>query len=614
MSWRDKIEGKSSARAGRGKRSAVQARGPGANVRSVTYSTSPLLASKTPPWRSKFLVAVVGLSFCGLLGRALYVQVIGTEFFQRQGEIRYARTLELPASRGRILDRNGLILASSVPAASLWAIPKDFDADPAQRKQLARLLGMTPKDLADKLDDNANFVWLRRQADDAVAKEVLALGLKGVHQVREYKRKYPEGEAATHVVGFTNVEDHGQEGIELAHEKDLLGSKGTRRVIKDRLGRVVEDIGDSVAPVDGRDIELSIDSKVQFFAYQRIRDAVTEHKAKAGSVVVLDARSGEVLALANFPSYTPGDRRNLTGAQLRNRALTDTFEPGSTVKPFIAAWALETGRVKPETIIHTAPGKVSMGGFVISDSHAHGDLSVSEVIQKSSNIGAMRMGLMFQPREMWELYTQAGFGQKPQLGFPGAVTGRLRPYKTWRPIEQATMSYGYGLSASLFQIAHAYSVFAHDGEMIPVTLTKSTAVGEDARVDGLRVISPQTAKTVRAMLALVTGPGGTAPKAQTIGYSVGGKSGTAYKQEGKGYATKKYRAWFVGIAPISNPRIIVAVMVDEPSNGKWYGGDVAAPVFSDLVQQTLRTLNVQPDLDVKTQIIAKDVPAEEESF
>ena len=607
MTWEQRPKDGGSSKASRG-------RGAPSSVRSVNYSTSPLLASKTPPWRSKLLVGLVGLGFCGLLGRALYVQVIGTEFFQRQGEIRYARTLDLPASRGRILDRNGLILASSVPAPSLWAIPKDFDAEPAQRSQLAKLLGMTPKELDDRLDDNPNFVWLRRQVEDPVAREVLALGLKGIHQVREYKRKYPEGEAATHVVGFTNVEDHGQEGIELAHEADLLGRKGTRRVIKDRLGRVVEDIGDSVAPVDGRDIELSIDSKVQFFADQRIRDAVAEHKAKAGSVVVLDARSGEVLALANYPSYTPADRRNLTGAQLRNRALTDTFEPGSTVKPFIAAWALETGRVTPDTIIHTAPGKVSMGGFVISDSHAHGDLTVAEVIQKSSNIGAMRMGLMFQPREMWELYAQAGFGQKPQLDFPGAVSGRLRPFKTWRPIEQATMSYGYGLSASLFQIAHAYTVFAHDGEFIPVTLTKSTAEGEAARVSGQRVISAQTAQIMRGMMALVTGPGGTAPKAQTIGYSVGGKSGTAYKQEGKGYAVKKYRAWFVGIAPIVNPRIIVAVMVDEPSNGKWYGGDVAAPVFSDLVQQTLRTLGVQPDIDVKMQIIARDVPAEEESF
>ena len=592
----------------------VKARAAASNVRSVNYSTSPLLASRTPPWRSKLLVALVGMSFLGLLCRALYVQVIGSEFFQRQGEIRYARTLDLPASRGRILDRNGQILSSSIPTPSLWAIPKDFDADPAQRQQLAKLLGMTDKELVDRLADNPNFVWLRRQIDDSVAKTILALGLKGIHQVREYKRRYPQGEAATHVVGFTNVEDKGQEGIELAHEKDLSGRNGTRRVIKDRLGRVVEDIGESVAPVDGRDIELSIDSKVQFFAYQRIRDAVAEHKAKAGSVVVLDARSGEVLALANFPSYTPGDRRNLTGAQLRNRALTDTFEPGSTVKPFIAAWALETGRVKADTVIHTAPGRVAMGGFVISDSHAHGDLTVSEVIQKSSNIGAMRMGLMFQPREMWELYAQAGFGQKPQLGFPGTVGGRLRPFKTWRPIEQATMSYGYGLSASLFQIAHAYTVFAHGGEFIPVTLTKSKQVGDAATVSGQRVISAQTAQTVLAMLNLAAGPGGTAPKAMTMGYSVGGKSGTAYKQEGKGYAVKKYRSWFVGVAPIKNPRIIVAVMVDEPGNGQWYGGDVAAPVFSDLVQQTLRTLGVQPDLDVKTQIIARNVPAEPESF
>jgi cell division protein FtsI (penicillin-binding protein 3) len=593
-------------------RSSSSTQAGASNVRSVNYSTSPLLAAKTPLARSKFLVALVGLGFCVLLGRALYVQVLGQAFFLKQGEIRYARTLELTASRGRILDRNGLILAASIPAPSLWAIPKDFDADDAQRAQLAKLLGMTPAELKSRLDDNPNFVWLRRQVDDQVAKDVLALDIKGLHQVREYRRKYPEGEAATHVVGFTNVEDRGQEGIELAYEKDLAGRNGTRRVIKDRLGRVVEDIGDSVAALDGRDIDLSIDSKVQFFAYQRIRDAVTENKAKAGSVVVLDAQSGEVLALANYPSYSPGDRRNLSGAQLRNRALTDTFEPGSTVKPFIAGWALETKRVTPDTIIHTAPGKVSMGGFVISDSHAHGDLTVSQVIQKSSNIGAMRMGLMFQPREMWELFTAAGFGQKPQLDFPGAVTGRLRPYKSWRPIEQATMSYGYGLSASLFQIAHAYTVFAHDGEFIPVTLKKTGS--NDPPPAGIRVLSPQTAQTVRKMLALVTAPGGTAPKAQTMGYSVGGKSGTAYKQEGKGYAVKKYRSWFVGMSPIDHPRIIVAVMVDEPSNGKWFGGDVAAPVFSDLVQQTLRTLGVQPDLDFKTQIVAHDVPAEEESF
>ncbi len=584
------------------------------SARGINYASSPLLASRTPVSRSKLLVALVGLGFGVLIGKALYVQVIEAPFYIRQGEARYARTLELTASRGRILDRNGQLMATSVPSPSLWAIPKDMAADAKSRLQLARILGMSPKDLGNRLDDSPNFVWLKRQVDDQLAKDVLALNLPGVHQLREFKRKYPEGEAAAHVVGFTNVSDHGIEGIELAFQNDLAGTGGSRRVIKDRLGKVVEDVGFGVAPLDGRDVQLSIDSKIQYFAYRRVREAVAEHKAKAGSVVVLDAQSGEVLALANYPSYAPADRRNLSGEQLRNRALTDTFEPGSTVKPLIAAWALETGRVKPNTIIHTAPGRLAMGGFVISDAHPHGDLTVSEVIQKSSNIGALRMGLMFEPREMWELFSSVGFGQKPQLSFPGAVSGRLRPVKTMHELERATMSYGYGVSASLFQIAHAYTVFAHDGEFVPVTLTKSTAPSGDARVNGVRVISAATARAVRQMLQLAAGPGGTSPKAQTEGYSVGGKSGTAYKQEGKGYAVKKYRSWFVGLAPIGNPRIIVAVMVDQPSAGKWYGGDVAAPVFSDLVQQTLRTLGVAPDLDVKSHIVAGDAVAEDESF
>ena len=585
-----------------------------ASVKSFSYATSPLLAAPTPPWRSKLMVALVGLGFALLLGRAVYVQILDARFFLKQGEARYAHTIELPASRGRIFDRNGLILAASVPAPSIWAIPKDLEGDAKSRARMATMLDMTSAALENRLADNPNFVWLRRQVDDDVAKNIRALGIKGIHEVREYKRKYPEGEAAAHVVGFTNVEDHGQEGIELAFQKELAGRDGTRRVIKDRLGRVVEDVGDSVAALDGRDIGLAIDSKVQFFAYQRIRDAVAANKAKAGSVVVLDAQTGDVLALANFPSYSPADRRNLTGAQLRNRALTDTFEPGSTMKPFIVAWALETGRVTPNTLIHTAPGKMTLTGSTITDSHPHGDLTVSEVIQKSSNVGATRIAMTFTAKEMWELYSSVGFGQKPQIGFPGVVSGRLRPYKSWRPIEQATMSYGYGLSASLFQIAHAYTVFAHDGELIPATLTRPLGSAPSPVASGIRIVSSKTAASVRDMLHLVTLPGGTAPKAQVMGYSVGGKSGTAYKQEGASYATKKYRAWFVGIAPIQNPRIIVAVMVDEPTAGKWYGGDVAAPVFSEVVQQTLRLMGVQPDLDVKPQIVSRDMPAEEESF
>jgi cell division protein FtsI (penicillin-binding protein 3) len=584
------------------------------NVRSVMYSTSPLLASKTPPWRSKFLVGLVGLGFCVLAGRAVYVQIIGNDFFLKQGEIRYARTLDLAASRGRITDRNGLILASSVPAPSLWVIPKEFEADKHQRANLAKMLGMTPTELAGRLDDSPNFVWLRRQVDEPVAERAMALGIKGLFQVREFKRKYPEGEAAAHVVGFTNVEERGQEGIELAFQNDLQGRNGTRRVVKDRLGRVVEDIGESVQPVDGRDIELSIDSKVQFYAYQRIRDAVAQHRAKAGSVVVLDVQSGEVLALANFPSYSPGDRQNLSGAQLRNRALTDTFEPGSTMKPFIVSLALETGRVTPTTVIPTAPGRMTITGSTISDAHPHGDLTVAQVIQKSSNVGTVKMAMQMQPREIWEMYTQVGLGQRPQINFPGVVTGRLRPYKTWRPIEQATMSYGYGLSASLFQLARAYSVFARDGELIPTSIVKNQNLPANVQAPGLRVMSPKTAKAVREMLHMAAGPGGTGPKAQVMGYSVGGKSGTAHKQEGKGYADKKYRSWFVGMAPIDNPRIVVAVMVDEPTDGKYFGGDVAAPVFSEVVQQTLRSMGVPPDLEVKPQIVSNKLPAVEESF
>ena len=584
-------------------------RGATPNVRRVMYSPSPLLASKTPPWRSKFLVALVGMSFCVLLGRAVYIQIVGSAFFQKQGEIRYARTLELPASRGRIVDRNGLLLASSVPAPSLWVIPKDFDADKPQRRQLAKLLAITPTELENRLDDSSNFAWLRRQADDKLVADVLALKLKGVHQVREYKRDYPDGEATAHVVGFTNLEERGQEGTELAFQNELAGRGGTRRVIKDRLGKVVEDIGDSVAPVDGRDIELSIDSKVQFYAYQRVRDAVAEHKAKAGSVVVLDVKTGEVLALANYPSYAPANRKNLSGAPLRNRALTDTFEPGSTMKPFVAALALETGRVTPNTVIQTAPGRMVITGLPITDAHPHGALTVNEVIQKSSNVGIVKMAMQMQPREMWDLFTQVGFGQKPQISFPGAVTGRLRPYKTWRPIEQATMAYGYGLSTSLFQLARAYTVFAHDGELLPVSLVKVSEPG-----GGMRVMSAQTARDIRHMLALAAGNGGTAPKAQVMGYSVGGKTGTAHKQEAGVYAGKKYRAWFVGMAPINNPRIVVAVMVDEPNNGKYFGGDVAAPVFSEVVQQTLRMMGLPPDLDVKPQIMANTVTSVPESF
>ena len=575
--------------------------------RDMRYSTSPLLAERTPMWRSRFVMLALALAFFCLIGRAAYVQVIGNDFFLRQGEVRFARTIELPANRGRLLDRNGLILASSVPAASIWAIPEDVDQDDtatqSKLREIAKLMGMPYAQLNAKLaDEDKSFVWIRRQLDWDIGQKIKTLDVKGIYLRKEYKRQYPEGESAAHVVGFTNVEDHGQEGMELAFDKELGGKAGSRRVIKDRLGRVVEGVGVETPPQEGQDIQLSIDSKVQFFAYQKLRDQVAAFKAKAGSVVVMDAHTGEVLALANYPSYDPNNRSRLTGEQLRNRAITDTFEPGSTMKPITVGTALELGRVKNTTIIDTTPGRYAIGGFTITDTHNYGALTVDGVIQKSSNVGALKVAQKMSAQEMWNVHSALGYGQKPQIAFPGAASGRLRPWKSWKPVEQATISYGYGLSASLFQMARSYTVFSNDGNVIPATMLKS--VGRPA---GTPVFSKKTAEQVRHMLWLAAGPGGTGQKAQTVGYSIGGKSGTARKQQGKGYAAGKYRAWFTGIAPIENPRIIVAVMIDEPSQGSFYGGTVAGPVFSEVVQQTLRLMGVQPDMTVKPQIVANEV-------
>ncbi|SDI50886.1 peptidoglycan synthetase FtsI [Variovorax sp. OV700] len=565
----------------------------------IRYGSSPLLASPTPVWRSKFIVASIAFGFVLLAGRAAYIEIFDNDFFQHQGDVRYLRTLELPANRGRILDRNGMILASDVPAPSIWAIPEDIERDDpavqAKLKQAARLLGMPQKDFDKKLEDeDKSFVWIKRQVDPSVGREIAALDIKGIYLRRDYRRQYPEGEAAAHLAGFTNVEDTGQEGVELAFNRELAGTSGSRHVIKDRLGHIVEDTEDQVPPTDGHDVQLSIDDRVQYFAYEKIRDAVIANKAHAGSVVVVNAQTGELLAMANYPSYDPNDRRNLTGEQLRNRAMTDVFEPGSTMKPITVATALQLGRVTPKTIIDTNPGRITVSGATIHDDENFGVLTVEGVIQKSSNVGATKISQRMTAEEMWNSLTAVGLGQKPQTPFPGAVTGRLRPWKSWRPIEQATMSYGYGLSASLFQIAHAYTAFAHNGEVIPVNLLKNN--GEQPA--GVQVFSPLVASEVRQMMHMAAAPGGTAPLAQTEGYSVGGKTGTAHKQVGKGYAGNKYRAWYTGMSPIDKPRIIVAVMVDEPSAGKYFGGLVAAPVFSQVVQQTLRIMNVMPDLAV----------------
>jgi cell division protein FtsI (penicillin-binding protein 3) len=588
---------------------AAAARGAVNGARSLHYATSPLLAAKTPPGRSRFVVFLVALGFLALAARAVWVQVVNADFYQRQGEKRFVHTEAVPATRGRVLDRHGQLLAASVPALDVVVNPQTFQAAPAQRETLARLAGVSTRELARRLDSPSRFVYLQRGVDAAVRQPLLDLDLEGLTLRDTWRRSYPEGEAAAQVVGFTDVEQNGLEGVERAFQAQLRGRDGQRAVVRDRLGRVIEDIGEPDVPTPGRDVQLSIDARLQTTAYQRLRDAVRAHNARSGSVVMLDARSGEVLVLANYPSYEPERRRKLSGAQLRNRALTDIFEPGSTVKPFTVALALDHGLATPQTRYDTGNGRITITGATIRDSKPHGVMTVAEILQKSSNVGTVKLAMQMKAQDMWQLYASLGLGSKPQLEFPGVATGRLRPHSTWRPIEQATMSYGYGLSASLLQIARAYTVFAGDGELLPVSLLR-----RDAPVVGQPVISARTAAQLREMLRQAAGPGGTAPKAQTVGYSVGGKTGTARKQEGRGYSTDKYRAWFVGLAPMSQPRIVVAVMLDEPRKGVYYGGEVAAPLFSEIVQQSLRQLGVAPDIPFEAGIVNEPGPAELESF
>ena len=567
-------------------------------------STNPSgLVLRLPMWRSRVVLFLMFIGFVALLARAFWVQGPGNDFYEAKGN-KVKRLQELPAVRGKILDRNGEILATSLEAKAIIAFPEDVPDDLSTQKiqQLAKLLQMSEGELRKKLGESRNQVFLRRQVSPELAKKVKELEIAGIGTTNEYRRFYPEGEAMAHIVGFTNVNDKGQEGMEYARESELAGKPGSRRVIIDRLGRVVEDLGDYQAPSNGKDLQLSIDSKIQSIAFDELKEAVSRHKAKAGGVVVLDAQNGEILALANWPTYNPNERAALSGEQLRNRVLTDTFEPGSTMKPFTIGLALEKGIVTPNTMMTI--GHFQVGTKNITDTHPYGSLTVAQIIQKSSNIGTSRIAMQMAPQEMWEMYQALGLGQAPKIGFPGAVAGRLRPYEKWAKIDQATMSYGYGLSASLFQLARAYTIFARDGELVPVSITKVSTPPV-----GTRVISAKTAIEVREMLETVTNPGGTAIKAQVSGYRVGGKTGTAHKSMGKGgYASNKYDGFFVGIAPISAPRIVVAVVIDEPTVGGHYGGDVAAPVFSAVTNATLRSLNIPPDGAMKDLVLNNNVP------
>jgi len=547
---------------------------------------------RLPVWRARFVLAALAAAFAVLAARSLYLQAMRTDFLQEKGDERYSRVLEVPATRGRILDRNGDALAVSTPVKSVWAIPGDVELSRAQRNKLAALLGLEPAELDRKLSDKSrDFVYLKRQISPDTAEAVTALGVKGIYEHPEYRRYYPGGEVTAHVVGFTGVDDAGQEGVELAHQATLGGKPGSRRVIKDRLGHIVEDVESIRAAQDGTDLQLSIDSKIQSIAYSALKAAVEANRAKAGGIVVLDARSGEILALANVPSFNPNNRARLNGAQLRNRVVTDLFEPGSTLKPFTIALALETGRIGPSTLVPTAPGTLSIASYTIRDVHPAAALTVSQVLQKSSNVGAAKIALALPREAMWDLFRREGFGTAPEIGFPGATGGKLRPWKTWKPVEQATMAYGHGISVSLLQLARAYTVFARDGELVPLSLVKTGATP-----GGEKVLSSQTAREVRAMLELAVQPGGTGPRARIMGWRVAGKTGTAHKLENGVYATDKYLASFVGLAPASAPRLVVAVMIDEPAGrNNYYGGTVAAPVFAQVMQGALRLLGVPHD-------------------
>ena len=560
-------------------------------MRTVGFSTTPNLVLRLPMWRSRLMLFLLFFVFMLLLLRAFWIQGPGNAFYEAKGVRGTQRELELPASRGKILDRNGQVIATSLEAKSVIAyndtVPDDLAADKVKR--LASLLQISETELRKKLKEDRKQLFLKRQVDPVIAQQIKQLEIPGIGLNSEYRRFYPEGEAMAHVVGFTNVNDKGQEGMELSRDKDLAAYPGQRRVVIDRLGRVVEEIAIEQLPQNGKDLQLSIDSKIQYLAYNAVKSAVEQHHAKAGGAVVLDTQTGEILALANYPSYNPNDRRNLSGEQLRNRVLTDTFEPGSTIKPLTISIALEKGSVTPNTNMAIG-AKYLVGPKPITDTHPYTNLTVTEVVQKSSNIGTAKIAMNnLSAEEMWDFYTAVGLGQTPKIGFPGAVAGTVHPFKKWMPTDQARIAFGYGISASLFQVARAYTIFARDGELVPLTIERSPEYKS-----GTRVLSAKTAIEMRKMMEAVTEPGGTAIKAQAEGYRVGGKTGTAHKLVGKGYGNS-YRAYFAGIAPISAPRIVVAVMIDEPTGGSHYGGDVAAPVFSTIVGETLRALNVAPD-------------------
>jgi len=542
--------------------------------------------------RAHVLFGLLLLGLVCLVGRAAYLQGMDYEFLQKQGKQRYSDVVNVSAHRGKISDRNGTLLARSTLVPSVCANPQKIKITAEQLSQLAVLLKMDVAAVKKQFDKkHKQFVYLKRRLSQEATEKIVDLNIPGIFLQEEFKRFYPAGEVTAHVVGITNIDDVGQEGIEQGWQSTLAGEQGLRRVIRDNMGQIISDEENIRQSKQGQDLTLSLDRRIQYFAHSELKRAVELNKAKAGSIVVLDAQTGEVLAMTNFPVYNPNRKRTsgFNNEKARNRAVINTFEPGSTIKPFTVAAALEVGKITPNTIVQTAPGRFKVGNRVIRDVKDKGALTVPQIIQASSNIGVAKIALSLRPKTLWNMLNRSGFGVSTGSGFPGEASGKLRNYDIWKPIEQATISFGYGISTNLMQIARAYTLFTTGGELMPVSLVKQNVPSE-----GKRVISPDTAAAVGAMLEMVAQPDGTAPLAQVNGYRVAGKTGTAHKLiEGK-YA-KRYISTFVGYAPASNPRLITAVLLDEPSAGEYFGGTVAAPVFSQVMARALRALNVPHD-------------------
>lgn len=557
-----------------------------------------------PVWRFSLVVFLLASLAALLIWRVVSLQLLDTQFLQNQGDARTIRTEKIPAYRGVITDRNGEPLAVSTPVASIWINPKHMQGLDQELKPLAQLLDLPVSVIKQKINDNRErgFIYLRRHISPEQAKAVMALKIKGVNRQQEYKRYYPAAEVAAHLVGFTNIDDQGQEGLELAYDQWLRGSDGRKRVLKDLHGSVIRDIDQPQEAVSGKELTLSIDMRLQYMAYRELKAMLQNAKAKAGSVVVVDSETGEVLAMVNQPSYNPNNRSRLNPAHMRNRAMTDVFEPGSTVKPLTVLAALESGKYTPKTLVDTNPGYIRVGKKPLLDPVNYGVMDVTKILTKSSQVGISKIALDLDEQSIWELFGRFGLGRDVGSGFPGESAGQMPNRANWRPIEIVNFAFGYGLSVTPVQLAQAYAVLANGGLMQPISLLR-----KDSPQEATRVVNTRQAKQVVEMLKTVTEKGGTGTGAQIATYTVAGKTGTVHKVGSNGYADDKYRAIFAGMAPANNPRLVAVVMIDEPSIDMYHGGEAAAPLFSKVMSDALRLLDVTPDKlsELKEAVVAQ---------